>query len=353
MPTPRIGYVSFRTDIQKAMPPMRLRALHAEAILHGARIELLDWSDFREDSDKILVWTWSPSGWQSERKYLSDITVIVGSPVNEQQRRLIEWIKATRPYIYDIGINKLKLAALLHSTQYERYLIPDAQIPKEESGEFIANFLTKYGSSVIKRSNANKGVGLLFVLKEQSGWRISDKKNIIFTLTEIVNEIMSRIKGRLAYRDFVIQKYIKSTATDGRAADIRAHVQRGYDQTWGITRVYVRLAEVGSLATNISLGGYQGPLMKYLELRKNRSASEIEAEIQQAALEIAEIQSATSPHPLSELGLDFLLDDEDKIWLVETNTHPQSSLHEHERAIDTVNYALALAGLKSNISVEK
>ncbi|WP_027184988.1 YheC/YheD family protein [Desulfovibrio inopinatus] len=344
----RIGFLPFKTDPRQALPPMRLRALHAEAILQGAVFTILDWSDFNKAKNEILTWTWSPTGWESEKKSLPDIAIISGAVTNGQQNQLRAWIREACLCINDIGITKLKLASLIHDTEYERYLIPEAQIPKTNTSEAIKDFLLKHGSAVIKRSNANQGVGLYFILKETSGWSISNNKEKIFTLTEVADEITIRIEGRLAYRDFLIQKYIQSTAPDGRAADIRVHVQRDANQAWGITRAYVRLAEVGSLATNVSLGGYQGPLMKYLELRKNRSASEIEAEIQQAALEIAEIQSAASPRPLSELGIDFLLDDEDKIWLVETNALPQSSLHEHERAIHTISYALSLVASTQN-----
>jgi D-alanine-D-alanine ligase-like ATP-grasp enzyme len=64
--------------------------------------------------------------------------------------------------------------------------------------------------------------------------------------------------------------------------------------------------------------------------------------MEKAAIDIAEIQSSAAPQPLSELGIDFLLDEEDKLWLIETNALPQSSLHEHERAIHTIGYALSL-----------
>ena len=65
-------------------------------------------------------------------------------------------------------------------------------------------------------------------------------------------------------------------------------------------------------------------------------------ELYDAAIKIAEIQDTSVHVPLSELGIDFILDEEDSIWLVETNTLPQTSLHEHQRAIHTIAYALSL-----------
>ena len=338
----RIGYLSFRTKPKEHIPPLRLRALQAEAILQGAVFVLLDWEHFDKKNRKVLIWLPTSDGWKSEWTTLPDIIIIVGATVNEEQNIFKEWALQDRPCIYDVGINKLSLSNMLADTEYKKYLIPDQEIPKTESHEAIASFLAQNGSSVIKRSNANKGIGLLFILKEISGWRFSSGNKDVLSLDEIVQKIMARIQGRLAYRDFVIQKYIKSVATDGRSADIRVHVQRGSDREWKITRTYVRLAEVGEMATNISRGGYQGPLQSFLKHRKTRPADDIESELTEAAVAIARIQSQASPKPLSELGIDFLLDEKDALWLVETNALPQSAFHEHQRAINTIGYALSL-----------
>lgn len=346
MSSRRIGFVSFKMDPRTAIVPMRLRALHVESMLQGASFVLLDWTDFDEASGAILTWSWSPAGWKSEKCDLPDVIIIAGAVVNARQNRLEEWLFKSRPCVKDIGVNKLELANLLNQTKYNKYLIPDERISKDNCQQAISDFLAKHGGAVVKRCNASRGIGISFIVKEQSGWTINNDKKQLFTLEEVAQKITKDIKGRIAYRDFVMQKYIRSMASDGRAADFRVHVQRGSDRTWGVTRAYVRLAEAGSLATNISLGGYQGSLPKFLARRTCRPGPDIEAEIMSAAMEIAEIQSAASPLPLAELGLDFLLDDKDALWIIETNALPQSSLHEHERAINTIGYALSLVGEK-------
>jgi len=338
----RIGILTFRADPLNSIVPSRLRALQAEALLNNSLLVILDWRDFGDSNDEVLCWWWTTGGWRSEISPVPDVVIVVGAPVMDEQQRLKELVCATRPYINDVGMNKLELRDLLKDSQYDEYFIPDAQIPKTDGDKVIADFLAENGSAVIKRSNGNQGKGIFFLLQEGDSWRLHGQESDTFTLPYMANAIMNKIQGRLAYRDFVIQKYIRSVAADGRAADIRVHVQRDQDHNWVITRAYVRLAEVGSMATNVSLGGYQGPLKRFLELRKNRPAAAILDEMKKAAIDIAEIQSSAAPQQLSELGIDFLLDEEDKLWLIETNALPQSSLHEHERAIHTISYALSL-----------
>ena len=141
-----------------------------------------------------------------------------------------------------------------------------------------------------------------------------------------------------------MQNYVPATSPDGRAADIRVHVQRDGLGRWRVTRGYVRLGESGNAVSNVSRGGYQGPLDGFLGTRRARPAAEIAAEIDALALDIAATVEATFGRPLSELGVDIALDRDDRLWIIETNTHPQSSLHEHERAVRTIAYALYLAG---------
>ncbi len=337
-----IGFLSFHAEPTESIPPMRLRAMQAEARFQGADFVVLDWRDFDESSGQIQTWVFTPSGWKGEQRPLPDLVYILGAPISERQGALISWARETRPYIYDVGVDKARLNGILAGTGCGRYIVPNTEIPKSDGLDVLIGFLQSHGSAVMKRASGNKGVGLQFLLKSEAGWRFgSDSSDNARTLDDIAATTFSKIKGRLAYRRFVIQKYICSVAGDGRPADIRVHVQRDADHAWGVTKAYVRLSEVGSMVTNISRGGYQGPLDQFLKTRTSRQAAEIEAEMLAAAMEIAELQSQAAPRPLSELGIDFLLDEDDRIWLIETNALPQSALHEQERAIKMIGYALS------------
>lgn len=336
----KIGFLSYRRVPQDALPPARMRAMLAEAALQGVTFGMLDPSDFDMSNGQILTHIWSPDGWKQEMQPLPDVAFINGDPLEPWQEPLDTWIRDTCRVIADEGGNKLELIGIMTGTTCEKYLIPGNKVPADRPADMLAKFLRAQGGAVVKRSDGNRGVGLFFIAPEGREWAARyDKKIFRGTLEEVAAHVASRIAGRLRYRDYVVQRYIRSVAGDGRATDIRVHVQRRAGGQWGVTRAYVRLAECGMPLANTSRGGYQGPLDGFLQQRKVRSAEEVEAEAKAAAIAIAETEDKVRSLPLSELGIDFLIDDSDRLWLIETNAYPGSYLHEHERAVHTIGYA--------------
>jgi hypothetical protein len=339
-----IGFLSYRQAHRTAMPPARLRALLAEAALQDVEFVLLNSAGFDGDNNLIQTDVWTPQGWEVDWRPLPEIVYIVGSPLNPEQKTLHECILRARPVIADEDMDKLFLGQTLAETSCEQYLIPSEQIPKKSPREKLIEFMRAHGSAVVKRVTGNQGIGLHFALSDGEKWCVRcDDKIFHGTLSEAADHLVARIAGRLSYRDYIVQRYVPSTAADGRPVDLRVHVQRRADGKWGVTRAYVRLAEVGMPLANTSRGGYQGPISGFLKQRKTRRAVDIEAEVYETAIKIAEIQNASHPLELSELGIDFLIDEQDQLWLIETNAFPQSSQHEHDRAVHAIGYAKSLA----------
>ena len=340
-----IGLLSYREKALEAIPPLRLRALLAEARLQDASFSLLNSGFFDVHDALISANVWSlQGGWATKTIQLPDVIIIVGSPLNQHQKLLDGWVRSARPVIADKGLDKIALSQLLKQSKFEKYLIHCASIPKDDAYKFIRSFLLEHTGGVVKRATGNRGVGLFFIHQSENEWRLnSDGDCYKGSLDDVTAYIEKRISGRLQYREYLAQPYINSRTADGRPFDIRVHVQRGEDGEWGVTRAYVRIAEVSSPLPNTSKGGYQGAIKAFLNQKSPENANALETELSNAALEIAAVQSASAPLPLSELGLDFIIDQNDKIWLVETNALPQSSLHEHDRAVHTIGYAKFLA----------
>ncbi|WP_162916422.1 YheC/YheD family protein [Cohaesibacter haloalkalitolerans] len=350
-----IGYLPiWETLFHEVYPPQRLRALAAEAALQEARISVLDLSDCDPAEGTILTHSVSAQGQISGRLPLPDVVFFLGTPTigstMDWQEPLIDWIKASRPHVADVGIEKTELRSVFTNSPCEKYLLPDAEVPKDQTAARVRAFALEQGGVVIKRSSSARGVGLFFILREQDHWVARFKQTTLRgTLDEAVDAVVSRIAGRLRYRDFLMQRHVRSVASDGRPLDIRVHVHKRPGGSWDVVRSYVRLAECGMPMTNISQGGYQGPLAGAMEHRSHRRAEEIEAEAHAAAIEIARQQDRSASCPLSELGIDFLIDEDDRLWLIETNTLPGSQLHEHQRAVFHIEYVrwIAEQGLSS------
>lgn len=341
-----IGLVFYRRKPLDALRPLRERALLAEASLQGAAFILLDPSYYDPSRELIRAYVWRrEEGWSPEVITLPDVIIIIGSINHDDQRPLDQWIRSARPVIADVGHSKLKLNNLFSKTAIEKHLIPCFRIPKEQTQTFLYDLLKQERSGlVVKRTTANRGVGLLFAVRLNNQQYCVKYNNTSMTgsVEEAAQYLHQRIAGRLQYRDYIVQSYIHSSTSDGRPFDIRIHVQRRGDHEWHVTRGYVRLAEIENPLPNTSKGGYQGSLESFLEKHYPLKALQIKEELYDISLEIAKVQSLSVHLPLSELGIDFVLDEAGKIWLIETNTLPETFLHEHQRAVHVIEYALSL-----------
>lgn len=342
----KIGLLYFRKDPVATMPKARIRALLAEAALQDVALVLLDPADCNPDEKTIFTKRFNGMEWEQKEEALPDVVYIVGAPLLPAHAVVNTLVRENCQIIADKGVDKLKLVSILAGSPAEGYLPPSLKIPSEAPAEMLCGFLRDHGGAVVKRASGNQGVGLFFMTPEpaKGNWQVkSDKKFFSGSLEEAAEYVAKRISGRMQYRSYLAQRHIRSVAGDGRPADVRVHVQRRAGGEWAVTRAYVRLAEVGMPLANTSKGGYQGPLEGFLSQRKVRPAAEVEAELLAAAVRIADVEDSHRPWPLCELGIDFLIDEEDRIWLIETNTLPQSFFHEHERAMHFLAYAKWLA----------
>lgn len=338
----RIGLLSFKQTALERVPALRLRALLAEAALQGFELVLLETTYFDHAKELIQAHVWSKkTGWKPKLITLPDLIILMGTGTNAKHKKMIRWIKNSRPVIADVGLDKIKTSKVLQDTSVGKYIIQWDKAPKTEVKLFISNMLLKHPDGiVIKRANGNRGNGLFFITNLENGDYLVryNAKSFLGTVEEVSQFIEKSISARLQYRDYVVQRYIKSQTPDGRSYDIRVHVQKREDGKWNITRGYVRLSEENSPLPNTSKGGYQGSLEHFLTNKYPDDFSQINKSIYDAALAIATTQESFTRSPLSELGIDLLLENEN-IYLIETNALPQSSRHEHESAIHTIGYA--------------
>lgn len=343
--TARLGFISYDRSAREAIPPARLHALLAEAALQGVGVVLLDGSRCDPGRGLVAGETWTPDGWIRDWVTLPDVVVIQEWAKTPEQSRCAEWVERARPVIADTGPDKLALYELLSRSPLARHAILSAELRSEGLADSLTAFLHAHQDAVIKPADGHRGSGVRFLHRDGDGWiGWHDRDRIRGTLDEVVAHAAGRIAGRLRYRRFLIQKYVRTVAPDGRPVDIRVHVQRRADREWGITRAYARLAEVGYRVSNISRGGYQGSLEGFLKGRSRRPAQAIQDEILALALDVARLVDAAAPRPLAELGVDLAIDDRDELWIIEANVRPQTSLHEHARAVHMIGYAAALAG---------
>lgn len=349
----KIGLLTYQQHPQKQFPPLRLRALLAESALQQTELVLLDVEHCNIEQNRIRTSIWRENYWQQKQCILPDLVIIIGSPDTPEKEQVHNWVLSQRPVICDRSLGKLQTSSLLEATEAQVFLIPWDRIPNSDTRQFLHNFIALHGGIVVKLDDANQGIGLSFLYPSENKqeWVLkNDRSHFRGSLEESISRLLKRIEGRIHYRDYIVQQYIHSSTSDGRAFDVRVHVQRQSAGQWGITRGYIRLAEENSPLPNTSKGGYQGDLQSFLLRRDKFNARAIEQELYDAAIKITDIFDKSRELPLSEAGVDFVLDKENKIYLVEINAFPQSTKHELERAVHTIAYAKYLCEKESKMT---
>jgi hypothetical protein len=324
------------------MPPGRTRALLAEAALQGASLLFFSAQDFDIAKGVVLAESWTPAGFLRGAVPLPDVVLLAERAWDGSADPLLQCLARSMPVIVDSLPDKTGQAQALLATPLARHVIPFVELDAAGAAATLTTFLAAEGSAVVKSVNGKRGGGLHFILCDDAGrWVVRyDEAVIQTTLDGAVEEVCRRIAGRQAYRRYIAQRYLQSLSADGRALDLRMHVQRDGTGDWGLTRGYVRLGEHGMPMSNVNRGGYQGDLAAFAR-RRGRPA--LEVEWAGLAIDVARALEAGLGLRLSDLGVDLLLDPAGHPWVIEVNTHPGTSLHEHARAERVIGYALHLA----------
>lgn len=344
----QIGFLAYGRPPRSILPAGRIRALIAEAALQGARLLFFSSLDCDGTRASIDAETWSPDGFVRGDVGPPDVVITVNLPLRPEEAETVAWLMARVPVISDPGPNKLDMARELMATAVARYVIPFQELRGDDPRASLLAWVGEHGPSVIKTAEGKRGSGLHFLDRgDADDWIVRhDTTRYRGALPQAVDYLHRRIAGRGRYRRYLVQRFIRSRSQDGRAVDLRVHVQRDGTGAWAVTRGYVRLGEYGLPMSNISRGGYQGELIPFLTHRGGRSAIDVEAELHALALEVAAAVEQTGGRRLSELGVDVAIDPEDRLWLIEANTYPGTSLHEHDRAVRTIAYACHVADTK-------
>lgn len=342
---PDIGLLVFDKSPLDYIPASRLRAMAAEAALQETRLLLFCAEDCDIASGTIAASSWLGGAWRRVHVALPSLVMIVTTPIRPRHDAVAQWVRAQARFVEDRGLDKLALAQLLGETALRRHVIPYEALPQADVVQVLAHRLGTRGDSVVKPVNGKRGSGIHMLHGDAAGrWTVRKDDELVRcdTAVDAAAHVARRIAGRMHYRSFLAQDYVPSRSRDGRSADFRVHVQRGGAGRWTITRAYVRLGEAGRATSNVSRGAFQGPCESLLAHR-GRPVATLQAEMEELAVRLAVTVDAACERPLSELGIDLMIDQQDQFWIVEANARPQTSLHEHARAVNTIAYALHLA----------
>ena len=116
-------------------------------------------------------------------------------------------------------------------------------------------------------------------------------------------------------RKYMIQQGIPLKEYKGNKFDIRVSPQKNRHNRWQVTGMIARIAPPGWLVTNLDQGGQaKSNLNKLIK-------PETKQEIRRLSLRIAKAIEKRTPQAI-DLGVDFAVDEQERIWFLEVNFRP-------------------------------
>jgi hypothetical protein len=337
-----IGIFTFGGSPIDHMPPLRTRALLAEAALQGAELFFFSAGDCQPSAGRIAATYWNKSGWARQDVPLPGLVNILTDAIRPLHHQIDAWLQENATVVADRGPDKIEQVRMLEQSALAAHAIPSALIAPEGLEAQLAEFLSRNAGAVIKPVVGERGGNIYFILPDGDRFRLTTRRRppVEGSLGQVAAALGTAIDRRLRYRHFMVQRYIDSRERDMPLA-LRVDVHKRPDESWALVRTAMRLNVAGGFATHIDGGATQGMLERFLARRVPGRDQQILNQAVTLAMEAAKLIDARPDASIMELGVDLVMDSADHLWIVETNVHPGAYWAEHERAIHTIAYLLS------------
>lgn len=194
-----------------------------------------------------------------------------------------------------------------------------------------ARLLQIHNILYFKPCYGHKGIGVYRAERKDSG-EIHIGHHY-FSPINIVGDLLQfqeNMEKLLESAPYLIQKGIQMRCFNDQIFDIRALLQKNNRGLWSITNVISRIAYKGSFNTSICERFFLSEeILK--QLYSHEKANAILRSIYNISLRVAEILDSNTNYHLGEFSVDFALDYDDQLWIMELNGMPQKDLYNRIR----------------------
>ncbi|MCZ8518366.1 MULTISPECIES: YheC/YheD family endospore coat-associated protein [Paenibacillus] len=212
-----------------------------------------------------------------------------------------------------------------------------ALLPRTEplSLKTLAAGLREHGEVLLKPEAGSQGRGVLHVRRTPPGTRGAAAFSV--RGRDAGGRAVSRgfadaaalgqwLRGFIRGRRYLLQQYLQLQTEAGAAFDVRALVQKDGSGRWQLTGTAVRQAPAGSVTSNLHGGGTAAVAQTFLAAAfgAERGAA-LHRGLCRIAGELAEAVEAGHGR-LAELGIDFGVDRDGRLWVLEVNSKPGRSV---------------------------
>ncbi|NOU92388.1 YheC/YheD family protein [Paenibacillus sp. LMG 31456] len=212
---------------------------------------------------------------------------------------------------------KLGLHKFYFKDAHIRTYLPPTSVLNRTS---FYRFMRRYHSVYIKPNMSHMGKGIIKAWSENKKYqliKVKGKTQSYRTLETTFNAIQAQTSASL----HIVQKTINLAKINNRPFDIRVMMMRNSQNHWQYAGMLAKVSGRSSVITNVNRGGgYALPIEKALSeslcLSKNKQQKIIQELIR---LSYCICKRFNYYKYSSQIGIDFAVDQHQKIWIIEVN----------------------------------
>lgn len=194
----------------------------------------------------------------------------------------------------------------------------------------ILSWIKQKGEVFLKPQGGSQGKGVLHVIKcSRAHYRVKGRDINNQSVDEAFNrfiDLLQWIEQFVSSRQYILQEYLTLTSTTGEAFDIRSLMQKNHKGQWHHTGMAVRRGAPGSITSNLHGGGSAEESLPFLTTEYGEEkAKHIYTMIQELSSQIPPYLEQQYGR-LLELGIDFGIDRQGRVWILEVNSKPGRSV---------------------------
>ncbi|WP_442601487.1 YheC/YheD family endospore coat-associated protein [Paenibacillus sp. KN14-4R] len=219
--------------------------------------------------------------------------------------------------------------ALLQDPQFHPFLPTTAKL---SSSQDLFDWIITKGEAFMKPNGGSKGRGIVRIIATSDihqSFLVTGRNYRNDLLTHTFSDytaLWKWIQSFVGKRDYLVQDALSLHTDDGIPFDVRSLVQKNGCGQWQTTGMAIRCGAKDSITANLHGGGSAIAPIPFLRERYGIKKS------QQLMKQLAILSNRIPEHlehyfgRLAELGLDFGIDANGHIWIVEANSKPGRSV---------------------------